>query len=178
MSGDKYVIVVGVDGSESARQALQWAVHEAHGRGGTVKAVTAWRWDFPELAFGDTLSKVRKKAEAMLAHEVDSLPHYKISGIPLAIEVMEGRPANVLVAASHDADLLVLGSHGHSRTLHRVRASVTEDCARNATCPIVVIPVGWATQRQHAEAGRPESLSAQPQRTGDPVHPLAPQATL
>lgn len=39
------------------------------------------------------------------------------------------------------ADLLVLGSHGHSRVRHTVLGSVSEDCIRKASCPVVVIPV-------------------------------------
>jgi len=184
MTGKNYVIVVGVDGSDSARQALQWAVREAHGRGGTVKAVTAWRWDSPKVVLGDGLTRVRQQAEAMLAHEVDSLPYYKTSGIPVAVEVMEGRAADVLVAACHDADLLVLGSHGHSQALHRVLGSVTEDCVRNATCPVVVLPIRYATHPVPAPAGRldkshtAQGHSAGPQWTGDPVHPQALPAIL
>jgi nucleotide-binding universal stress UspA family protein len=55
--------------------------------------------------------------------------------------VIEGRPADVLAAAGRAADLLVLGSHGHSRVRHTVLGSVSEDCIRNAACPVVVIPV-------------------------------------
>ena len=92
MTDKRYVIVVGVDGSDSARQALQWAVREAHARGGTVKAVTAWQCDSPRarIAVGDSLTQERQRAERMLAHEVKSVPHYMISGTPLGIEVRQG----------------------------------------------------------------------------------------
>jgi nucleotide-binding universal stress UspA family protein len=184
MTGSNYLIVVGVDGSDSARQALQWAVREAHGRGGTVKAVTAWRWDSPRIVAGDGLAEERRLAETMLAHEADSLPFHMISGAPLQVEVIEGRAADVLVTASHDAALLVLGSHGHSQALHRVLGSVTEDCVRNATCPVVVIPIRYATHPVPAPASRmhkspsAQGLSTGPQWTGDPVHPQVLPAIL
>jgi hypothetical protein len=63
------------------------------------------------------------------------------SHLPIAAEVIEGRPADVLAAAGSAADLLVLGSHGHSRVRHTVLGSVSEDCIRKASCPVVVIPV-------------------------------------
>ena len=46
-----------------------------------------------------------------------------------------------MVCAARSADLLVLGSHGHSRLQHTVLGSVSEECIRKATCPVVVIPV-------------------------------------
>jgi nucleotide-binding universal stress UspA family protein len=63
---------------------------------------------------------------------------------------MEGRPADVLAAAGHNADLLVLGSHGHSRVPHTVLGSVSEECIRKAACP-VVIPVPVADPERHTE---------------------------
>lgn len=69
----------------------------------------------------------------------------------MAAEVIEGRPADVLAAAGAAADLLVLGSHGHSRVRHTVLGSVSEDCIRKATCPVVVIPVPIDQPRQTAE---------------------------
>lgn len=172
-------IVVGVDGSESARRALRWAVREAHVRGGTVKAVAAWRWDYPQISVGDALAKERKRTEAMLAHEVDSLPAYMASGVALATEVLEGMPAEVLIAASHGAELLVLGSHGHSHALHRVLGSVTENCIRGATCPVVVLPIRYDSQHKSAPSARlAKRPSAQAPWTGDPVHPYPRHATL
>jgi nucleotide-binding universal stress UspA family protein len=65
--------------------------------------------------------------------------------VPIASEVIEGNPARVLTTAGDGANLLVLGSHGHSRLFHAVLGSVAEECVRAATCPVVVIPVRHAT---------------------------------
>ncbi len=40
-------IVVGVDGSDSSKQAVRWAVRQAEVTGGVVEAVTAW--EFPQF---------------------------------------------------------------------------------------------------------------------------------
>ncbi|GIJ78695.1 Nucleotide-binding universal stress protein, UspA family [Micromonospora phaseoli] len=137
-----YLIVVGVDGSDGGRRALRWAVQEAAGRGGTVQAVTAWRWD--GLDGGAMVApnpiEEEERAHALLAREIAAVTRDGTAA-PVAAEVVEGRPADVLSAAARGADLLVLGSHGHGRLRHTVLGSVSEECVRKATCPVVVIPV-------------------------------------
>ena len=73
----------------------------------------------------------------------------------MAAEVIEGRPADVLAGASSAADLLVLGSHGHSRVRHTVLGSVSADCIRKAACPVVVIPVPVGPPEPSAEPALP-----------------------
>jgi nucleotide-binding universal stress UspA family protein len=137
-------IVVGVDGSEGGRRALRWAIDEVAARGGTVQAVNAWSWvaeDRPtNRSAGAGVGDDQSEAEKLLLREIESVPNR--AGISVASEAVEGRPADVLTAAARDADLLVLGSHGHSRVWHTVLGSVTEECVRFANCPVVVLPVG------------------------------------
>ncbi|WP_341720972.1 universal stress protein [Micromonospora sp. FIMYZ51] len=137
-----YLIVVGVDGSDGGRRALRWAAREAAERNGAVQAVTAWRWDGLDGGAMVAPNPVEEKerAEALLAREIAAITGDG-SAIPVAAEVLEGRPAEVLTAAARKADLLVLGSHGHGRLRHTVLGSVSEECVRKATCPVVVIPV-------------------------------------
>lgn len=138
-----YLIVVGVDGSDGGRRALDWAANEAASRGGAVQAVTAWSWDGME--YGPVAATrpedEEQRARELLDSEIRALARQRGSSVPVAAEVIEGRPADVLAAAGSAADLLVLGSHGHSRIRHTVLGSVSEDCIRKATCPVVVIPV-------------------------------------
>jgi nucleotide-binding universal stress UspA family protein len=145
-----YRIVVGVDGSDGGRRALRWAVGEAATRGGSVQAVNAWRWDGPDLPpIASSPNAERERAEQVLAREVESMRDH--AGVTIATQVVEGRPADVLVASARDADLLVLGSHGHSRVRHTVLGSVSEECIRTATCPIVVLPVSAAAPAVDAD---------------------------
>jgi nucleotide-binding universal stress UspA family protein len=151
---DNYLIVVGVDGSEGGRRALRWAAREAADRGGTVQAVTAWRWDLPEggLAVTDgPEEEPAQRAARMLEREIEMLP----TGLPIASEVVEGRAADVLGTATQDADMLVLGSHGHSRVWHTVLGSVAEECVRKASCPVVVIPMPQGAARRSAAPAVP-----------------------
>jgi nucleotide-binding universal stress UspA family protein len=138
-----YLIVVGVDGSEGGRRALHWAAREAATRGGAVQAVTAWSWDGMEYnpIAATRPQEAAESASRMLDGEIKELISRNGSHLPVAAEVIEGRPADVLSEAGRTADLLVLGSHGHSRVRHTVLGSVSEECIRKATCPVVVIPV-------------------------------------
>jgi nucleotide-binding universal stress UspA family protein len=119
------------------------AAREAATRGGAVQAVIAWSWDGTEygpIAAGGPDEEV-EKARRVLEREVAALTERRGSAFPIAREVIEGRPADVLAGAARGADLLVLGSHGHSRVRHTVLGSVSEDCIRKAACPVVVVPV-------------------------------------
>lgn len=139
----KAQIVVGVDGSAAGRRALHWAVQEAHRRGAEVRALIAWRWDTAEGV--DTISSAEAdEAARTLGRELYSLPAAVRGGVTISTEAMEGRPADVLTKAAQHADLLVLGSHGHSHQLIQVLGSVAEECVRNATCPVVVLPPGFS----------------------------------
>ena len=139
----RHLIVVGVDGSDGGRRALDWAVQEADARGSAVVAVTAWSWD--GLEFGPVTAtnpaEARERAGRLLDDEIHALITRHGSHLPVASEVVEGSASDVLAEAARTADLLVLGSHGHSRVRHTVLGSVSEACVRKAACPVVVIPV-------------------------------------
>lgn len=139
-----HLIVVGVDGSDGGRRALRWAAHEAAGRDTAVQAVMAWHWDGieAEAITATSPEEERQQAAAVLDREVKAVIAEHGSHLPIAAELIEGSPADVLTAAARGADLLVLGSHGHSGLLHRVLGSVSEACIRKAVCPVVVIPSG------------------------------------
>ena len=147
-----FLIVVGVDGSEAGRRALRWAADEAVARGGAVQAVTAWHWE--PVVFGTTVSAigpdrvdVETDAVRLIEEEIRDLVAEHGGQLSVSGSTVEGRPADVLTHAARTADLLVLGSHGHSRMHHTVLGSVSEECIRKANCPVVVIP---------ALIGRPE----------------------
>src|SRR5947207_8381298 len=134
-----YRIVAGFDGSDDGLRALSWAVAEAARRGGTVQAVTAWQWTEPELG-----ADVRAEHDRMARLSLDeaiTAARARHPEVTVSAEAVPGAPAEVLTRAAADADLLVLGSHGHGRLFHAVLGSVAEQCIRAAVCPVVVIPV-------------------------------------
>jgi len=136
-----YRIVVGVDGSEGSLRALLWAVGEAHDRGGSVQAIMAYDWPGTEAAM---LAGLGPEGEAARAEEILAKAIEGVRGqykeVPIATEALLGNAAHRLADASKDADVLVVGSHGHSRLHNAVLGSVSEDSIRHAHCPIVVVP--------------------------------------
>lgn len=151
-----YRIVVGVDGSNAGNRALEWACREVERRGGMVQAVIAWTWDGID---GAVIAKThpseeRARAERMLADSVNAA-RTLYPNVAIASEAIEGAPVRVLTRATEQADLLVLGSHGHGRVLHAVLGSVADECIRAATCPVLIVPV------PHAERA-PVSAAVQP----------------
>lgn len=147
------LIVVGVDGSDGGRRALRFALREAAHRGASVEAVTAWMWDDIDTAPITPANphEARERAAAMLRQEVEqALAEWVTKAPSVAREVVEGRPVQVLVDAASDADLLVLGSHGHSRLHHVALGSVSEACIRQAGCPVVVVPVPHPQRRRQS----------------------------
>jgi nucleotide-binding universal stress UspA family protein len=153
-----YKIVVGVDGSDASERALRWAATEAHARGGAVEAVIAWHWDGSGTFFiaATSPAEERDRAQQILDETVAKVTA-QFPDVVLVGHVVEAAAAKALAYAAASADVMVLGSHGHNRLHHAVLGSVSEECVRRATCPVVVIP---ATQPQNV---------AQPQDAMTPV---------
>ena len=151
----RHLIVVGVDGSDGGRRALDWAIHEADTRGSAIQAVTAWQWDGTDYtpAVATNPQEAKQRATRLLADEIQAMITRHGSHLPIAAEVIEGNPGETLARAAGTADLLVLGSHGHSRVRHTVLGSISEQAIRTATCPVVVIPVP-APDRAETEPAR------------------------
>ena len=59
-------------------------------------------------------------------------------GVTVDRRVVNGHPARVLVDASKDADLLVIGSRGHGEFVGMLIGSVGIHCAAHAHCPVLV----------------------------------------
>jgi nucleotide-binding universal stress UspA family protein len=133
-------IVVGYDGSESANNALEWAARQAELTGSTLDVVTAWGWP---TTYGAPLpltegfspeSDARKVVEGAGGLLAERHP-----GLEVKLVTTEGHPAPVLVQASKGASLLVVGSRGHGEFVGMVLGSVSEHCATNAHCPVLIL---------------------------------------
>jgi nucleotide-binding universal stress UspA family protein len=151
-----YRIVVGVDGSHAGNRALEWACREVERRGGTVQAVIAWSWDGID---GAVIAKThpseeRARAERALTDSVNAAGTL-YPNVPIASQAVQGAPVRVLTSAAEQADLLVLGSHGHGRVFHAVLGSVADECIRAATCPVLIVPVPHAERVPTAATMQP-----------------------
>ncbi|MEQ3552924.1 universal stress protein [Pseudonocardia nematodicida] len=138
-------ITVGVDGSETARQAVRWAAREASRRGAPLVLVHAFdtmhlrRSAGTEMWIDDVEKKLAAESTAVLdqaradAAEIDS---------SVAVEADcrwdRADPAVALRAASRDALMVVLGWTGRG-ALGTALGSVTLAVASHAECPVVVV---------------------------------------
>ena len=132
-------IVVGVDGSAPSQEALRWAAQFADMFGAQLDIVTAWEYPpsygwaaiAPEWDPAQDMRKVLGDA----AHAVfgDRQP----DGIQLIVR--EGGPAKVLLDASQNAVMLVVGSRGHGGFAGLLLGSVSANVAEHASCPVFIV---------------------------------------
>ncbi len=136
-------IVVGVDGSTSSREALQWAIEEARARGGQVEAVHTWHvpylavYPYGALALEDS-DTIEKRARAVLDEVVDGTDTHGLE-VPVERIVACGNAAGILLEVAKGADLLVVGSRGHGGFAGLVLGSVSQQCANHAPCPVLIV---------------------------------------
>ena len=136
---EQHRIVVGVDGFESSKAALRWAIRQAKLTGAVVEAVIAWHipvgtgWiptpDMPDY---------QEDASTVLAEAITEMCTVD-PDVQVCPRVLEGRAGQVLVEAADGADLLVVGSEGHRGLAEALLGSVGQYCANNASCPVVIM---------------------------------------
>jgi nucleotide-binding universal stress UspA family protein len=136
-------IVVGVDGSENGRAALEFAAKEAVLRGARLRIVSAWEIPAAALAsvglsrdffdeFKDQAVSVVHAAAARLTELQPSVPYEE--------RAMQGQAGNVLLEEALDATLLVVGNRGHGGFRGLLLGSVSRQVLQHARCPVVVVP--------------------------------------
>lgn len=135
--------VVGIDGSDTARRALDWAleagrVHEAH-----VEVVHGWTMPYGVgigiLAAAFDITPVEDAARRTLDAAVEAA---NTSGLPAPVirTLTCGSVAAAILDAADGADLVVVGSRGLGALKGTVLGSVSHNVAHRATCPVVVVP--------------------------------------
>jgi nucleotide-binding universal stress UspA family protein len=132
-------VVVGIDGSPSSREALEWAAREARLRGDSLEAVIAWHIP-PQMAYPGAptgLYNFEESAKEVLERELDAVLGADATSVIRRVE--PGPPARVLIDASRDAELLVVGSRGHGEFAGMLLGSVSQHCTSHAHCPVVVV---------------------------------------
>jgi nucleotide-binding universal stress UspA family protein len=142
-------VVVGIDGSHGSRVALRAALLEAAARGGEVEAfavypvVYAWTAgrpiDVPDISA--VRAGTRDRSRALVAEvrdemAVEGVPAF--ADVPVRVVIEGGPPARLLVERAAGADLLVVGSRGHSAVRSLLLGSVALHCVTHAPCPVVV----------------------------------------
>jgi nucleotide-binding universal stress UspA family protein len=141
------MIVVGYDGSECAERALRWAGEEARLRDTELCVLHGWQiTQAASLALAGRgwsgyvppMADLQKAAQEHLEQQVAAvLPAEPATRVQCRAE--HEHPVKLLVGASANAELLVVGSRGHGAAVSLVLGSVSLACVHQARCPVVVV---------------------------------------
>ena len=136
---ERHRIVVGFDGSDCSRRALDWAITQARLTDSTVEALVAWEWKalYGVYPFGPKEDVVEKAAQRLLDRELALRPSDSASVV--RGRLVHGHPAKALLDASADADALVVGNHRAGVAVSRMLGSISQKVARHAKVPVIVV---------------------------------------
>jgi nucleotide-binding universal stress UspA family protein len=161
MTSDRFPILVGIDSSDSATAALEWALDEAHAGGRRVRLLHAFGGDraygtlsmYGRLPVPD-LAIVRKAAENLLANGARRAAEFA-PRVDVSTSAVDGDVAPSLLAASSGASTIVLGSRRLGVLGSIVLGSTGAAVSARAGCPVVVVrgPVGLSGENPAVVAG-------------------------
>ncbi|MDY6870371.1 MAG: universal stress protein [Actinomycetota bacterium] len=133
---DQAPVVVGVDGSPSAEQAIAIAFEEASLRGVDLVAVHAWNdvdYEFPDIEWVDYTARGERIVAECLAGFCQTYPDVTVRKV-----LVRDRPAHQLLQQSEAAQLLVVGSRGRGGFAGMLLGSVSSEVVQSARMPVIV----------------------------------------
>jgi nucleotide-binding universal stress UspA family protein len=134
------VILVPVDFSANAEQALDYACELAAKLGATVHMVHAIVTLPSALQVALTEDIVQNLVNAHIeALEKLAATRQGASFGKATVEVGDPRDTIVAAVKKTDADLIVMGTHGRRGLSRVVMGSVAEDVIRHAPCPVLTV---------------------------------------
>lgn len=140
-------IVVGVDGSPNSQLALRWAARVAAPLACTIEAIAAWQypvltpWEYGILQPLPDVGEPEKYAQEMLDSTIDAVfPEGRPTGF--VAHTVQGQAASVLIDASAEATMLIVGPRGHGGFAGLLLGSVSSAVTAHAKCPVLVVHGG------------------------------------
>lgn len=132
-------IVVGTDGSETAKMAVSKAAALARQSGGQLHIVTAYDSKpepLPEEL--NWLETAGAQAEKILEQATE---HTDTAGLDVKTHARVGDPASVLldIATETGADLIVVGNKGMGGITRFLLGSVPSKVAHHAPCDVLIV---------------------------------------
>lgn len=134
-------ILIPTDGSHTSELALEKAIEIARTMDATVtglyvmdnSAYAAFPGDLEWDTIKDMLAKESQQALGNVETACEE------NGLASSVQVREGHPAQEILDASDEHDLIVMGTHGRSGLEHLLLGSVTEKVIRHAEIPVLVV---------------------------------------
>ena len=138
---DDKPVIVGVDGSPDSLRALQWAAEYARVYEAPLQALTAFEvpaiYGPSAMAGWQDAQLLEKDSRSMLA---DAVREALGEGAQVEERVLRGHPAEALVKASPEAQLVVVGSRGRGGFTGMLLGSVSQHVVTHAHSPVLVMP--------------------------------------
>ncbi len=131
-------LVVGVDGSPCSILALQQARKMAEALAIGMDVLVAWQY---QSYMGEGFAGDFHPDEDAKQIATDSIAAAFGDDVPADItrSARQGSPAQILLDASREAEMLVVGSRGHGGFIGLLLGSVSAQCAEHAHCPVLVV---------------------------------------
>jgi len=140
-------IVVGVDGSASVSTAVEWAAEEAARHRVPLRLVHAYvlpSRGYPEIVLtGHEVRQAFEQQGNRWLEEAADVARAFAPDVPVETSLVVDRPAAALIAASHDASRVVLGSRGLGGFSGLLVGSVAVAVSAHGTSPVVVVRDGF-----------------------------------
>ena len=134
------LIVVGVDGSPASSNALEFAIEEAqlrHAELHITYAYPAIERHVTGSTGKDYYEQIEAGAKEFIQGMMNSAP--ATEGLVVQWLGVPGNPAEVLIDASRDATILVVGSRGVGGFMGLLMGSVSTQCVHHSHCPVLVV---------------------------------------
>ena len=133
-------VVLGVE-PDQAEAPIRFAFQSAAALGATLTVVRAW---WPHTTYGGyyledadvTERHQAAQAEALIMGLQDEYPHVKVS-----VSAMRGNAVPMLIEASRDARLLVIGAHRKRSPLSVGAGYVVQGLLSHSPTPVAVVPI-------------------------------------
>lgn len=134
-------IAVGVDGSEPAAAAVDWAIRQAAAERRPLTVVHACGVPGAMQDFEDIVAHERGLRSVGRSIVREAVEDVRLADGTVAVEsvVTMGHAERVLVEASESADMLVVGARGRGTVTSALLGSVSAVVARESVCPVVIV---------------------------------------
>lgn len=138
---DSETIVVGIDGSTFGDEALRCAIAEASRTSRRLLVVHVRQRVAEGLAHAvtDPFNEPESRRTGNRILERAAL-EARQHAVPVQVRLLEGSAAKRLIEAGTGAAMLVVATHGRTGLAKKALGSVSEECARHATCPVLLVP--------------------------------------
>ncbi|MFI9592745.1 universal stress protein [Nonomuraea sp. NPDC052265] len=134
-------VVVGLDGSDDSRAAMEYAVEQARARHARLHVVSAWQvpvFSPYAVAYGGLIEDAVREEQAAARERVTP---WRQANPDLVItdEQPCAHPVSALMDAAGTADLVVVGSRGRGGFASALLGSVSHGVLHHVTCPVAVV---------------------------------------